>query len=67
VECEQPPTLAPTAECDGISDFLLAGSWDDCSEFFICYDNEKLETLRCPEGQVFDFATQVCGDFDCLI
>lgn len=67
VECDEPTTLAPTTECEGIPDFLLAGSWTDCSMYFICYDNEKLETLECPDGQIFDFATQDCGDFDCLI
>lgn len=58
----------PRHECDGVPDFLLTRSNESCSEYFVCYNNEKLLSLTCPENQVFDEDTQVCGDeFECSL
>lgn len=69
VECDlEVPTEVPRHNCDGIPDFRLAVSDDSCSEYLVCYSNEILFTLECPDGQNFDLATQVCGEeFECLL
>lgn len=67
VDCVNPTAPPSQAPCHEIPDFVLDGSWTDCSEFYVCYNNEILETYTCPDGQVFDSKSQNCGDFPCLL
>jgi Chitin binding Peritrophin-A domain len=67
VECDlNVSTEDPTRLCEGKPDFSMVGSLNDCREYFVCYANEQLERGECFEGHVFDFETQVCGDFECF-
>lgn len=68
VQCDlNVPTEPPRSQCDGERDFWLAGSLEGCDKYYVCYNNEILFSLDCPENQVFDYKTQVCGEeFDCL-
>lgn len=67
VDCENPTSAPSQAPCHEVPDFLLDGSWNDCSEYHVCYNHGILETFTCPEGQVFDFESQDCGEFPCLL
>ena len=69
VECDleivEEPKRGP---CDGERDFGLVGSDDRCDEYFVCYHNEILFSLECPDNQIFDFDQQICGQqFECLL
>lgn len=67
VECELNVTVPPRNECDGQPDFSLAASLENCQTYLVCYNNDILFEMECPEGQVFDPETQVCGEeFECL-
>lgn len=69
VECDlEIPEQPKRGPCDGGLDFGLAASDERCDEYFVCYHNEILFSLECPENQVFNFEQQVCGhDFQCLL
>lgn len=69
VECEiVVTTREPRGPCDLQRDYWLVGSEENCSEYFVCYNNDILFSLECPENQFFDAATQVCGEeFECLL
>jgi hypothetical protein len=71
VDCDlEIPIEPPLGPCDQVPDFLLARNPENCEGYFICYNNEILndEELFCPDGQIFDVRTQVCGpDFECVL
>lgn len=71
VDCNQSTTTPPPGSelnpCWGVPDFFLAAALSNCAEYHVCYENEVIQTLECPDDQVFDVATQVCGEFDCAI
>lgn len=69
VECDlELPDEPRRGPCDGARDFGLVGSDESCNHYFVCYHNEVLFSLECPEGQVFGLEEQVCGpDFECLL
>lgn len=67
-ECDHSTVSPPGSEsnpCWGVPDFLLAADLNNCAEYHICYENQIINSLVCPDGQVFDAKTQVCGDFVC--
>lgn len=69
VECDLDiPEETPRHPCDGAPDFRLRGSWESCTLYHLCYANEIISDLDCPEGQIFDQETEVCGEnFECLL
>ncbi|CAO1435271.1 unnamed protein product, partial [Diamesa serratosioi] len=64
IECDlEDLTKSPIAsECNGVRDFRLVRSRDNCTDHFVCISNEITQRLTCHDGQWFDTDLQTCND-----